>query len=127
MSPRLTPAQTRQQSNRDQGGRYAAKDHSESSVSLTPVVASPRSVASSVYSPHTHTRDLMSMADHAQPVSARLAVATSVHGGPGHLSATDPDVVVRAAATGRWDLSREDRSALERDPGVNQLLTTICA
>lgn len=128
----MSRAQVEQQRNRSGDGRYAAKVRGEPTVSLSGATEPQVGVwatsgAASVYSPHTDTRNHPRLAAHDQAVSSRLAVATSPTGGSGHLSATDPDPVVRAAATGRWDLTETDRKALEADAEVERLLEKICA
>lgn len=60
-----------------------------------------------------------------QPVLHRALAARSWNPGVGRVASHDPDPVVRAIATGAWDLDDSDRARLDGDAAVGRVLTVL--
>lgn len=85
----------------------------------------PLVLAELTSSPRIPDDVLERLAAHDQPASVRLAAAQTGYEGTGDRAALDPNPLVRAMASAAWDLSPENREAIQRDGSVKRILEGI--
>lgn len=121
----MSEAQRRRQQDRSGDGRYISRSRAESEVTLEAPVG--HNEDADVYRMVGDQR-IAEMADHSSRPTTRLAVSSSAHDGVAHLSATDPDPVVRVGVLAKeWELTEGDRARLREDEDVARVLERVLA
>lgn len=94
---------------------------------LASTTRDPLVLAELTASPQIPDDVLEQLAAHDQPATVRMAAAQTRYAGTADRAASDPNPLVRAMAASSWDLSPENREAIDKDGSVQRILAGIRA
>lgn len=94
---------------------------------LASTTRDPIVLAELTASPQIPEDVLEQLSSHDQPETVRMAVAQTRYAGTADRAASDPNPLVRAMAAASWDLSPENREAIDQDGSVQRILAGIRA